>query len=164
MSDPLAIEHKPTYPFPRIKQSLESQMIPNPDMGAFVRHLGVQITHWIDGEAILELTLKPEFLNRSGVIHGGILTTIIDTAGGYAGTFCTIPGHVRRAFTLSMTTQFTGQASSGVVRATARRRGGGRKIYFADVQVENEAGEQIAFGSATYRYRTGHEAIEGVPA
>lgn len=134
-----------------------------PDMGAFGRHLGMQVVRWEEGQACVLLTVRPEFLNRSQILHGGILTTLIDTAGGYAGTYCAEPGRVRRALTLSMTTQFTGQASSGVIRAEAVRRGGGRKIFFADIEIFSDDNASIAFGSATYRFRTGHDDPRGVP-
>lgn len=133
-----------------------------PDMGAFGRHLGMQVVHWQQDEATVLLPIRPEFLNRSQVLHGGILTTLIDTAGGYAGTFCAYPGRVRRAFTLSMTTQFTGQASAGTLRAEARRRGGGRKIFYVDVEIYTDDDRSVAFGSGTYRFRTGHDDPRGV--
>lgn len=136
--------------------------IGNTDMGPFSRHMGMHVTAWHQGRATVEMPIRPEFLNRSGVLHGGILTTLIDSAGGYAGTHCTLPGRIRRAFTLSLTTQFTGQASKGVICAKARLRGSGRKIFFADVEVFDDDGQSIAFGSATYRYRTGHEDPQGV--
>lgn len=137
-------------------------MVVKAEMGAFGRLLGIEVDFWCDGEARLLLPVRSEFLNRSGVLHGGVLTTLIDSAGGYAGTYCAKPGNVRRAFTLAMTTQFTGQASSGTIRAEARRRGGGRRIYFADVEVFAEDGASIAFGSGTYRYRSGHEDPQGI--
>ena len=138
-------------------------MVNQPDMGAFGRLLGMEVVAWSEGKATVLLPVRADFLNRSRILHGGILTTLIDTAGGYAGTFCAVPGHVRRALTLSMTTQFIGQASSGTIRAEAVRRGGGRKIFFADVDVSRDDGEPIAFGSGTYRFRSGHDDPAGIP-
>lgn len=134
-----------------------------PDMGAFGQHLGMEVTEWRDGHATVCLPIKPSFLNRSQILHGGILTTLIDTAGGYAGTYCTVAGHVRRAFTLSMTTQFTGRASRGTIRAEAKCKAGGRRIFFAEVDVFGDDGDLLAFGSASYRLLAGHENPEGVP-
>ena len=137
-------------------------MSKKPDMGAFGRHLGMDVVRWMPDSATVLLPVQPFFLNRSQILHGGILTTLIDTAGGYAGTYCAEEGRVRRAFTLALTTQFTGQAADGVIRAEARRRGGGRKIFFADVEVFSGDGALIAFGSGTYRFRTGHDDPRGV--
>ncbi|MEZ5834555.1 MAG: PaaI family thioesterase [Geminicoccaceae bacterium] len=132
-------------------------------MGAFGRWLGMEIHRWEEGLAVLSLAIRPEMLNRSGILHGGVLTTLMDTAGGYAGTYCPVDGNIRKALTLSLTTQFTGQARSGVITATATHRGGGRKSFFADIAVTEAAGGEISFGSGTWRYRTGHDDPRGVP-
>ncbi|MCB2052819.1 MAG: PaaI family thioesterase [Geminicoccaceae bacterium] len=132
-------------------------------MGAFARWLGVEMDEWREDHVRMSMKVRPEMLNRSGILHGGVLTSLIDTAGGYAGTWCRKPGHIRQGLTLSLTTQFTGQAKSGTITAVAERRGGGRKTFFVDVSVTDEAGREIAYGSGVWRYRSGHEDPDGVP-
>ena len=131
---------------------------------AFNEVIGFDIGEWRENYVELLLTLKSMHLNRSGVVHGGVLAALIDAAGGFAGCYCTVPGNVRRGLTLSMTTQFTGQASSGTIKAIGRRRAGGRKIFFSDVEIVNESGDLIAMGQCTYRYRSGSETSAGSPA
>ena len=131
---------------------------------AFNDVLGFEIVAWREDYVEVNMAIKPMHLNRSGVLHGGVLATLIDAAGGYAGCFCPTPGNLRRALTLSMTTNFTGQTRAGVVKAVGRKKAGGRKIYFASVEVFGEAGDLLAIGEGTYRYRSGSESPEGVPA
>ena len=119
--------------------------------------IGFRISEWRDDEVVLELALRPELLNRSGILHGGVLATLIDAAGGFAGCYSATPGEPRRALSLSLTTNFTGQARDGTVRVVARRRGGGRKVFFSSIEVFNAAGDLIALGEGTYRYRRGSE-------
>lgn len=140
----------------------ESLQIDDIESG-FSNLIGYRLVEWDHGLAVLELTIAPQHLNRGGVLHGGVLTTMIDTVGGYAGNYCVAPGHVRKGVTLALTTTFVGQASSGLIRAVGRRRGGGRKIYISTMEVTNEGGDLIAIGEATYRYRSGSESIYGVP-
>lgn len=64
---------------------------------------------------------------------------------------------------MSLTTNFIGQASSGVITASGRMTSGGRKIYFAYAEIHNDQGKLIASGSGVHRYRTGSEKPEGVP-
>lgn len=132
--------------------------------GGFNDHLGLRLVQWEKDCAVLELAIEPRHLNRSGVLHGGVVSTLLDAACGFAGCYCTTPGHVRKAVTLSLTTSFTGQATSGTIRAVARKRAGGRRIFVATAEVTNDKGEIIALGEATYRYRSGSEDPAGVPS
>ena len=126
--------------------------------------IGFRRVEWEAGHAVLELAIGPQHLNRSGTLHGGVLSTLIDTACGYAGCYCARPGRVRKAVSLSLTTSFTGQAGGGTIRAVGRLRAGGRRIYVATAEIFNAEGELIAIGESTQRYRTGSESPEGVPA
>src|SRR5437899_5714149 len=114
--------------------------------------LGYRLAEWREDFARLELVLEPKHLNRSGVVHGGVLATMLDVTLGYAGVYTAEPGRVRRAVTLSMTTSFLGQAKSGVLNCLARRRGGGKTIFMATGEVLDEGGQLIALGEGTFRY------------
>jgi hypothetical protein len=49
-------------------------------------------------------------------------------------------------------------------RAVGRRRGGGRKIFMVTCEVFDDQEKLIAMGEGTFRYRSGSENPEGVPA
>jgi uncharacterized protein (TIGR00369 family) len=129
----------------------------------FRQLVGYRLAEWSNGNAVLTLTIGPRHLNRGGVVHGGVMTTLIDAAGGYAGCHCALAGHVRRTVTVSLSTQFLAQVSSGTIMARARVRGGGRKIFVASVEVTDKDGRVLAIGEGVYRYRGGSETPEGVP-
>jgi uncharacterized protein (TIGR00369 family) len=124
------------------------------DIGPFGSHLGFELLDWQDGQARLGLTVQPYMLNRSGLLHGGVIVALLDAAGGYAGTFCTVPGNVRRGMTLSLSTSFIGQARSGRIVADAHVIGGGRSTFFVRVEVRSDTGELVAAGDCTYRLRS----------
>lgn len=133
------------------------------DIGAFGRMLGFRVTEWRDGHVRMEMDITPEHLNRSGVLHGGVIASLLDTACGYAGTWCPVAGNVRWAITVNMTTSFTGQARGGTITTIGRKRGGGRRIFFASADVLDESGQILGFGDCVQRYRSGSEDPEGVP-
>ena len=125
--------------------------------------IGYRIIEWSEGLAVVELAVGPQHLNRSGVLHGGVLTTLIDTVCGYAGCYCAVPGRVRRAVTLSLTTNFTGQVGDGVLKAVGRKQTGGRRIFYCSGEVFDADDALVAVGQGTFRYRSGSEIETGVP-
>ncbi len=130
---------------------------------SFRRLLGYRLVEWREGYAAIELELDARHLNRSNVVHGGVYGTLIDAADGYAGCYCTVPGNVRRALTVSLSTSYVGSTAAGRLRAIAQRTGGGRSIFFARVEVVDETDRLLATGEGVYRYRRGSERPEGTP-
>jgi uncharacterized protein (TIGR00369 family) len=139
--DPIAAE--PPSPFPEL--------------------LGARLAAWSDGAATVTLAIRAEHLNRSGVVHGGVLLTLLDQAGAYAGLYCEVPGRVRKAVTVDLDCRFTGQARDGVIRAEGRLVTRGSSIFFARTEIFGPDGALLAFGASTHRYRSGSERAEGVP-
>src|SRR3546814_14953242 len=95
---------------------------------AFGALIGYRLVAWREDYAEIELELGPQHLNGHGIPHGGVIATLLDTACGYAGVYCPVPGNVRPALTLSLTTQFVAKAR-GLRRPLADRRPprGGRR-------------------------------------
>jgi uncharacterized protein (TIGR00369 family) len=119
---------------------------------SFRQLIGLEKKEIKDGYAVMELTVSPEHLNSQGSVHGGIVATMIDHAGGIAGFLCGNTGKWRNAVTLSLTTSFLAPVSSGKLTATSRKRPGGRRIYVSTTEITDETGKLIAVGEATYRY------------
>ena len=44
----------------------------------------MSIVHHAEGFAVCEMQLRPEFMNTGGRVHGGVLTSLADTAAGVA--------------------------------------------------------------------------------
>jgi uncharacterized protein (TIGR00369 family) len=51
---------------------------------AFVLHLGGAMEEIATGRAVLRLPFRPELAQQHGFFHAGALTTLADTAAGYA--------------------------------------------------------------------------------
>jgi uncharacterized protein (TIGR00369 family) len=129
----------------------------------FQELLDYHLTEWSEDRAVLELSIERKHCNRAGLVHGGVLATLIDTSCGFAATYCPHPGRVRRVVTLQLTTSFTGQARHGILRAVARKKAGGSRIVFCSSEILDANGKLIAMGEGTFRYRTGSESPDGVP-
>lgn len=97
----------------------EPLYIDGADLPGFHNVLGYRQASWDAHESVIELELQPKHLNMGGVIHGGVLSSLLDIALAQAGTHCPYPGRVRKAVTLSLTTTFTGQCSGGLFELPA---------------------------------------------
>ena len=131
----------------------EQTHVPGPPAGAFGAFLGLEVTQWREGFARLELDLRPEYLNRSEMPHGGVIATLMDNTLSRCGNYREPPEVPPMVLTLSLTINFTGQAQTRRLVCEARRKGGGRRVYFAEAEVFTEDGQSLAFGSATMRVR-----------
>lgn len=152
-----------TKPDPTANHLNPNHLNPEPHHG-FRDLLGYRLVDWQDALAVVELTLTAAHSNRSGLVHGGVYMALLDTACGYAGCYCPVPGHVRRCVTLSLNTNFLGQVRLGeTIRATGQVVGGGRKVFGARAELRGPAGKVLATAEGMFQYRRGSEHADGVP-
>ena len=123
------------------------------ELVGFNATLGFRLVEWTPEHAVMELDIQEQHLNRSGVLHGGVMATLIDAVCGYCGVWRPAGEPKAKALTLTMTTNFMGQARAGTVRARGVRKGGGRKIFFAYGEVTDAEGTVLAMGEGSYRIR-----------
>ncbi|WP_419900018.1 PaaI family thioesterase [Roseomonas sp. USHLN139] len=126
--------------------------------------LGIRLTEWRDGYARVVCDSGAGHLNRSGIVHGGVILSLIDQAGAFAGLWCSIEGNIRKAVTIDLDCRFTGQVAGGEIVAIGQVISRGRNIFFARTEVFDAAGKMVAFGASTHRWRAGSEGVEGSPA
>ncbi len=117
--------------------------------------LGFTLTEWARDIAVVEADFTDMLKNRQGLLHGGIHALLLDTAMGYAGCYTGVAGLQQNALTLSMTVNYIGQMQGARLIATGRRIGGGRKTYFAEAEVTDDAGATLATATGVFRYRSG---------
>ncbi|KLN60562.1 hypothetical protein WH96_12765 [Kiloniella spongiae] len=118
----------------------------------FGQHIGYSLVEWTESSASIALTIADYHLNSAGIMHGGVLATLIDTACGYTLIHNPDPAKRRRAVTLSLNTQFTASAQSGdKLLATGTLKGGGKHIKFLSCDVKNQHGQLIGHGEAVMK-------------
>src|SRR5215471_2739462 len=111
---------------------LPTQALTEQPYSAFQNLLGFTIVEWSEGHASVELPVTPEILNRTDIVHGGVLAGLIDVVCGLAGSFCPVPGNIRTGSTLALSTSFVAPVRRGPIRAVGRVKGGGRRIFQAE--------------------------------
>ncbi len=120
----------------------------------FQKTVGFELVEWREGYAVLELEVETKHLNRSGVLHGGVLTTMLDSVMGFAGLYSPDPNRIRKAVTLSMSTSFTGQVRAGRIRAVGQLRTSGRRIFNCTGEVLDAEGNVLGMAQGTFRLRS----------
>jgi len=129
----------------------------------FKEAIGFYLEEWTPGRAVMSLDLDDRHMNRRGVVHGGVLMSIFDTACAASGRFCTVPGNVRRCTTVTMTTNFINPVTDGYLWVEATLAGRGRKMFFPEARAFDGNGVLVATASGTFRYIGGGANEEGVP-
>lgn len=102
--------------------------------------LGIHLTHITPGVAHMEMQVRPDMINGFGTCHGGMITTLADSAFGFA---CNSYNELTVASGLSV--DFVAPAFEGDVltaRATEVSLSGRTGVY--DVMVFNQKADCIA--------------------
>ncbi|KRB81572.1 PaaI family thioesterase [Noviherbaspirillum sp. Root189] len=114
--------------------------------------LGFERLESPEGSAIVELKLRQEHCNFKGTVHGGVVMTLIDVAGYWAGVKKDVSEHI--ASTVSMNCSFlrgTGLAQTTSLRAEAQITKRGRSMYFSTIKVYAcPGGEMLASGQGVF--------------
>ena len=114
----------------------------------FNTYLGVRVERMEGGEAVALLELGPHHLNNRGVVHGGVLSALLDTALG-AAVISSIPKEWWCA-TTSLSVQFLEGARAGLLTASGRVLRRGRRVAFAGGEVHDAGGRLVAVAQGSW--------------
>jgi len=114
----------------------------------FNTYLGVRVERMEGGEAVALLELGPHHLNSRGVVHGGVLSALLDTALG-AAVVSSIPKEWWCA-TTSLSVQFLEGARAGLLTASGRVLRRGRRVAFAGGEVHDAGGRLVAVAQGSW--------------
>lgn len=95
----------------------------------------------------LRLTLREDFRNETGAIHGGVAAYLLDGAMGR--TVMRTVGPAESAATVQFSLQFL-RPAEGELLATARVLKRGKRAIFMEGECHNERGELIAKAQGTW--------------
>ena len=114
----------------------------------FPQYLGVELDSLEPGRARLGLEVRQELLQLQGVMHGGAIASLIDTAVAFAIISVSEPED--RFTTVEMKVNYLSAIREGRVVADARLLRDGRRIIVADCDVFDSRGRLAAKGLLTY--------------
>ncbi|MCS7313143.1 MAG: PaaI family thioesterase [Acidobacteria bacterium] len=128
----------------------------------FLRWLGVQVVDLKPGHSQVQLSVRPEMLQVAGLLHGGIVASLIDVASALA-VFSAMSTWVEIR-TLEMKVNYFRPVRSGEIQAYARLAHMGKRTAVTLCHVWGDGDTLCALGVATFLRLGDSAADEPTPA
>jgi uncharacterized protein (TIGR00369 family) len=130
-----------------ILHRISSGLIPGPPAAALV---GFEPSFVMPGRVVFAYEPREEHYNTLGAVHGGILTTVLDTAMG-----CAVSSRLDAGIapvTIELKTSFVHPVTlaSGLLRAEGAVVHPGSRVATAEARLEGEDGTLYAHASSTW--------------
>ena len=116
--------------------------------------LGFEVETAEPGHAILRMNVRPRHKQLNGVVHGGILAAMADTAAAIAA-YTTVPKGVALA-TIELKINYLEPVPGGRVRADARVLRNGRNFVVTECEILDRKGALAAKALLTFGAAAGH--------
>lgn len=114
----------------------------------FARLLGIELVAATHGSATLRLAVQPEHLQNHGVLHGGAMASLIDTATAFAiVSQLTTP---EKFTTVDLSIKYLRPLTEGSAFCLARVMRSGRRLLTISAEVHDTAGNLAAIALSTY--------------
>jgi acyl-coenzyme A thioesterase 13 len=112
--------------------------------------IGGELDSWEEGRAVMLIKLEERHMNPGGVLHGGVLATLMDEATAHA--IATVRGLESPLATVDMNVSFLSAARPGdELQCEARTLRVGSAVAFAEAEVRRSGrGDLVAKGRFTY--------------
>ncbi|HEY6231869.1 MAG TPA: PaaI family thioesterase [Pyrinomonadaceae bacterium] len=114
----------------------------------YARLLGFELDEVSPGAATLGLKIRKDLMQNHGVVHGGAIASLIDTATAFAIIPLLTPKE--KVTTVDLTISYLQPITKGRVSATARVVRAGRRLIVVSAEVRSEDGKLAATALSTY--------------
>ena len=108
-----------------------------------VRALGIRTGEYTADRVVLSLEWAPQLCTAGGVLHGGVIMALADSAGG-ACALLNLPAGASGTTTIESKTNFFGTIRAGTVTATATPLHRGRTTVVVETAVTVASGKLVA--------------------
>ena len=103
---------------------------------AYAKFLGLELCELKSGEVTICLDVRDELKQNQGVVHGGAIASLIDTASAFV--ILTAIEANEKVTTTDLTIHYLRPITAGQLTAKARIVRGGRRRFVVNVEVKNE--------------------------
>jgi acyl-CoA thioesterase len=117
----------------------------------FAQQIGIELDEIRRGFATLHLDIRNDLKQNSGLVHGGVIASLIDTAAAFAVMTHLAPEQT--AATVDLTIHYLRPLTTGRLIARARVLQAGRRLVTSSVEVFNETENFVAAALTTFTRR-----------
>jgi uncharacterized protein (TIGR00369 family) len=114
----------------------------------FSKLIGMKLVDLQPDVAVICIEMRDDLKQPSGVLHGGVTATLIDTAMAFAVR--TRLALTEATATIDLTVHYLRPHLSGTFTCTAKVVRAGKRIFTVSADVVNEDGKHIATAVSTY--------------
>jgi uncharacterized protein (TIGR00369 family) len=114
----------------------------------YARLLGLEFVGAERGTATCALEVREELTRMGGILHGGALASLVDTASAFATL--TVLESGAQTVTVDLTLHFLRPVSQGRIEARARVLRAGRRVVTVSIEATNADGKPVATALTTY--------------
>jgi acyl-CoA thioesterase len=114
----------------------------------FAKLIGMRLIDLEPDHATIAIEMRDDLRQPSGVLHGGVTATLIDTTMAFA-VRTRLELHEATA-TIDLTIHYLRPHTEGTIECTAKVVRAGKRIFTVSADVENGEGKLIATGLSTY--------------
>jgi uncharacterized protein (TIGR00369 family) len=114
----------------------------------YARLLDIDFVGAERGAATLSMSARPELERFGGIMHGGALASLADTASAFAVLSTLEPE--QQTVTVDLTLHYLRPVTEGKLTASARVVRGGRRVATVSVEIFNESGALVVTALTTY--------------
>lgn len=114
----------------------------------FLKLLGVEVESVGSGSATLLLPVREEIKRNDGIVHGGAIASVIDSAFAFA--IIPLLGDNERTTTVDLTIHYLRPLRGGVAKTVARVVRAGRRVITVSAELFDENGKLAATALSTY--------------
>jgi uncharacterized protein (TIGR00369 family) len=113
--------------------------------------LGLRVEEVSPDFCRMRLPFRPELQQAGGLVHGGAIASLLDSAGVMA-IKAGVESEIKGIPTITMTVNYLAPAREADVFAEAKIIRRGRSIVFADVKALSPSGELLATAQVVYKF------------
>jgi uncharacterized protein (TIGR00369 family) len=114
----------------------------------YARLLGIKLEQIESGSATLQMRVRKQLTQNHGVVHGGAMASLIDSATAFAIISLLAPKE--GVTTVDLTISYVRPVTNGTLRCTAKVLRAGRRLFVVSAEVFDSGQKLVATALSTY--------------